>query len=206
MDKLYTYNLINNNTEIEFLFYINDKEVKCLTSSDLILYNSELSIPIEFNNILDNYELTIDDIKDYFWNIIEYNHQQSKSCKNCRYNLNYKMSCLVLYIIEVMLNSLTPNDKKLYIMFNQDGLVKIGISKDPDKRKKQLQFELKEEITIYKVLDYANYEYKLHKVFHEYNARYKGSREWFTPYPKLINFIDNVDNNNFLLLYEKLKK
>lgn len=111
-------------------------------------------------------------------------------------------------ILTKMVYKLLEEDDKesfLYFMKNQDGLIKIGISQDPDKRRKQLQSVMKDQIELIKVLPFPNYERLLHKKFIDYNAYYKDQIEWFHPYPDLIDFVYTVEENNFDKMFKKIK-
>lgn len=121
----------------------------------------------------------------------------------------YENRILVLWeriLIKILSASLNENDEVfLYFMQNENGLIKIGISKDPENRRKQLQSILKEKIFILKVLKFPEYERLLHKKFFNYNAFHRGQVEWFTPYPDLVEFIDKVDDDSFEKHYKKIK-
>lgn len=80
----------------------------------------------------------------------------------------------------------------LYIISNHKGQVKIGISKHPEKRLKQLQtgnpHPLKLE-GVFHVEDY--YEKRLHYLLRNFKARHKG--EWFNISVKnMFELLDEV--------------
>jgi hypothetical protein len=134
--------------------------------------------------------------------------QQLKSSYKLElYDLNtIDRHCYFLWIdiIDMMIENILPNPRKLYFMQNQDGLIKIGISKDVRARKSSLQYQLGDKISIIKTLSYPEKEKDIHNLFASSNAYYAGGIEWFNPHPDLIKFIDDVTDENFQKLYKKL--
>jgi hypothetical protein len=116
------------------------------------------------------------------------------------------LQCYYLWfeILNNIIEFSSPNPTMLYIMQNQDGLIKIGKSKDPQRRRNDLQYQLGDSIQILKILNHHKYEKDIHKVFQPFNAYYKGGIEWFTPYPELIKWIDEVNDDNFEKIYKKI--
>lgn len=89
-------------------------------------------------------------------------------------------------------------DSHTYFMQdNNDKEIKIGVSKAPYKRKKQLEGELKTQIGILSIIDSGGYdlEAELHEKFKHLNIRNspKG-REWFQPEEELYKFINEHNN------------
>lgn len=152
------------------------------------------------NNIKYFNELTEMFIK-FNSNDIREMYQKSKTEANIIYLWGDILNKLLREIIELEI----CGEKQLYFMQNYDGLIKIGISNNPDIRLKTLKNQLNEDIVIIKTLPFANYEKELHKKYHCYNAYYKGYTEWFTPYPDLLEFIESVNESNFEKNFKKIK-
>lgn len=139
---------------------------------------------------------------------VSFKYTKDFSCRS-DYYCNIFWSRLVTRIYYDILEYENPNtsfkNKLLYFMMNKDGLIKIGISNDPEYRRKTLEYQLSDKITILKTLPYAEFERLLHKKYNLYNANYKGCVEWFTPYPDLLEFIDKIDEKNFIKEFNKIK-
>ena len=161
-----------------------------------------------FNFKYDKYQLdllvkNIKELEDIYLKnkFVDMMSGKSKSESNVIFLWHSLLNKLIQSIYELEICAI----KQLYFMQSETGLIKIGISKNPEKRRVSLENEMKEKIVILKTLQHSEYERNLHKSFHCYNAFYKGYTEWFTPYPDLLEFVDSVDDSNFISKYKKIK-
>lgn len=173
--------------------------------------DSSKSIDFSINSDI-VYSNKIEDINiDYrYSDVEEIINLESEISKSYHSNLNInnfnRFEFCIYQISIIVLRKISKEKKRLYFLQNDEGLIKIGISNDVDYRIRCLENELKCKIIKIKDIDYSSYETKLHRMFNDYNAYYKGGREWFVPYPKLLKFIESVNDDNFIRLYSKLEK
>ncbi len=93
------------------------------------------------------------------------------------------------------------DNKNLYFLESEDGLIKIGVSTDVDNRIKDIKKSLMKDIKILKTINYgAEYENDLHNLFSHINSsKYLGTdggTEWFLPDKLLLKFIKKVNEDN----------
>jgi hypothetical protein len=94
----------------------------------------------------------------------------------------------------------TENKKTSYIYFakvkNKD-MVKIGISKDPNKRKSTIQTNIPYNIKIINKIK-CGHPRKLEKILHQYFAKYRKRGEWFKFNNKKIIELSNYNLHTLL--------
>ena len=113
------------------------------------------------------------------------------------------LSCLLMCGLKYRLEK----EKHLYFLEADNGLIKIGISSNVDKRISKLEYDLKTNIRLLKYLpNKAPYEKLLHDIYTNDNIIYKGQTEWFHPTNKLIRFISYVNEKNIDYYVEKDNK
>jgi hypothetical protein len=189
------WSLSDDMSEIELSYPLKSCKIVTTLTSDLIFFPKKLTdvqIKTEGGDIVSLLK-ELEEMRDLYM------------CELKNFNtIDLQCHYLWLELIDNIIELNSPNDSKLYIMQNQFGLIKIGRSKNPERRKMALQYQLGEEIQIIKILKHYNQEKSIHKVFHPFNAYHKGGIEWFSPYPELIKWVDEVDDDNFEKLYKKL--
>jgi hypothetical protein len=103
------------------------------------------------------------------------------------------LSCLLMCGLEHRV----AKEKHLYFLEADNGLIKIGISNNVDKRIHKLESILKTNIKLLKYIpNKAPYEKILHKIYSNDNIIYKNQTEWFHPTHDLIRFISYVNEKN----------
>jgi hypothetical protein len=100
------------------------------------------------------------------------------------------------------------DNKDLYFLYSDTGLIKIGISNDVDRRVKEVARLVKSNLQIVKVLkDSSQYEKTLHQIFSDINIPYMNQTEWFHPTQDLMSFISKLNEKNITKLCQtRLKK
>lgn len=173
----------------DFLITHKDFEISISISHGDIIdldYNKFMKIiSIEQKELLSNYT-------DELWSTYKLYDSDDIRCGI----LNCLLICALTHNIEKK-KIKNLNKKDLYFLQADNGLIKIGISNDVDRRVVELENILKTNINILKVLqNKGSYENHLHKIYSDDNIIYKKQTEWFHPTHKLINFISNVNEKN----------
>lgn len=189
------WSLSDDMSEIELIYPLKSCKMMVKIPSDFIFFPKNISDV--------NISANINDINSVLNELNEMKNLYVYQLKNFN-RIDLQCNYLWLEVLDSIIEFSSPNPTMLYIMQNQDGLVKIGKSKDPQRRKNDLQYQLGDTIEILKILNHYKYEKDMHKIFKPYNAYYKGGVEWFTPYPELIKWIDEVNDDNFEKIYKKL--
>jgi len=81
----------------------------------------------------------------------------------------------------------------LYFIQNESGLIKIGLSENPEARLKALQQGTVDTLTLLKAVPPSPTrltEHQVHKRFK--HLRVRDDREWFRPAPELLEFIGGI--------------
>jgi hypothetical protein len=100
-------------------------------------------------------------------------------------------------LIALLEYEISNQNKLLYFLEAENGLIKVGITNDIRRRVNQLQNQLDTKIRVLKLLDGKSaYEKIIHNLYSDDNIIYKGQTEWFHPTHKLIRFISNIDEKN----------
>jgi hypothetical protein len=100
-------------------------------------------------------------------------------------------------IIALLEYEISNQNKLLYFLEAENGLIKVGITNDIRRRVNQLQNQLGTKIRVLKLLDGKSaYEKIIHNLYSDDNIIYKGQTEWFHPTHKLIRFISDIDEKN----------
>jgi len=83
----------------------------------------------------------------------------------------------------------------VYVIKSSNGLYKIGLSKEPERRIKQLRKDYpNQELSIVRVIETDNMlatEYQLHCIY----EKQKVCGEWFDLEPKDFKWIDRIERN-----------
>lgn len=93
---------------------------------------------------------------------------------------------------------------KIYLIKDGEDRYKIGYSKNPKERLKQLQTAGATEYHLFYEIE-CEYATKVERVMHRYMNRYRTNGEWFQlPYEDVMAFPDLVrkTDNNFKLIVE----
>ena len=99
------------------------------------------------------------------------------------------------------MNDKTQNKYTYFIQSTLGGSIKIGCSKDPSARLKDLQTGNPEKLQILGVI-HKNVETKIHEKF----SHLKAIGEWYKPEPELVNFIETSCSKNLNKICLKLNK
>jgi hypothetical protein len=100
-------------------------------------------------------------------------------------------------LIALLEYEISNQNKLLYFLEAENGLIKVGITNDIRRRVNQLQNQLGTKIRVLKLLDGKSaYEKIIHNLYSDDNIIYKGQTEWFHPTHKLIRFISDIDEKN----------
>jgi hypothetical protein len=201
-NKNFDYSFSDNLDNITFQYSLKSIDFEVTTPSNLLFFNYELAKLLNTQSLqLDNYLEELSDLSSTLKYDFLYDNSSELS-KKCNI-----LARSILIALRSCICKRMQQEQHLYLMQNEEGLIKIGISKEPEKRRKTLERELQEKIHILKVLDTDKsvYELELHNIFKKFNAFHKGGKEWFVPYPELIKWVDNVNDKNFYKLHDKLK-
>lgn len=79
-----------------------------------------------------------------------------------------------------------------FIQEENDGLIKIGYSRNPNRRLKSLQTNNPRKLRILKVIDG---EMCRETYLHHRCSKFNASGEWFHPHPELIDYIDMLGDD-----------
>lgn len=100
-------------------------------------------------------------------------------------------------LIALLEYQISNQNKLLYFLEAENGLIKVGITNNINRRVNQLQRELNTKIRVLKLIDGKSaYEKVIHNLYSDDNIIYKGQTEWFHPTHKLIKFISDIDEKN----------
>ena len=82
--------------------------------------------------------------------------------------------------------------KDIYFIESEEDLIKIGISRNPQRRLKSLQNQTRFKLNILSVIPNGGCEKEkeLHEMFNKYNV----FGEWFEKVPEIMNYIKNLKN------------
>ena len=82
------------------------------------------------------------------------------------------------------------NNMPIYFIQEEgNGLVKIGYSKNPEKRKNSLQTSCPKKLHIIKIIDG---DYKRENCIHHRCSRFNVRGEWYRPHPDLLDYIEKL--------------
>jgi len=79
-----------------------------------------------------------------------------------------------------------------FVQEEDNGLIKIGYSKNPNRRLKSLQINNPRKLNILKVIDGAMCR---ETYLHHRCSRFNAKGEWFHPHSELIDYIDGLDDD-----------
>ncbi len=83
--------------------------------------------------------------------------------------------------------------KDVYIIESEEGLIKIGLSRNPQKRLKSLQRQTRYKLKILLVIPNGGREKE--KEIQERYKKYNVFGEWFEKSPEIMNFIQDIKDN-----------
>ncbi len=78
-----------------------------------------------------------------------------------------------------------------FIQEENNGLVKIGYSKNPKNRKNSLQIDCSRKLEIIKIIEG---DYKRENYIHHICSRFNVRGEWYRPHPELLDYIDKLED------------
>jgi hypothetical protein len=121
----------------------------------------------------------------------------SKNITNSQLHLIYQL--YKISISDYVCNVTTTNIQHLYFIESDFG-IKIGVSKDVNKRLEQIKNYAPSSVILKQIDFAANFETKLHKKFKRQNIKNNPiyGIEWFYKTDDLICFIDDINNVNDL--------
>lgn len=178
------------------LYLKSGKYLSFVISSDLILYPFDSINDININTS----DIRYSESRELYRELLHSRSGELHDKNKVRQNI----FIFIIQLVDKISKILCSKEKQLYFLQNSEGLIKIGVSNDVDRRVNTLENQLECDIYVIKCVPYPKYERILHRKFDKYNARYKNQVEWFTPYPELVRFIESVDENNFIDMVKKI--